>query len=320
MLSSSKKLSIQVLGPGIIIMSHTIISIVTPVYNQCEFIAETIESVLSQDIQGLEYLVVDDGSTDEIDEAVKPYLSKIRYIKKSNGGQSNALNFAWKQCQGEYIGYISADDRFNKVGALRELMEFSRAVGADIVYPNYRLINATGDPIRDIKVKNFKRNDLTILLQCSIGPGAIFKKNIFDEIGGWNPSLHQCPDFDFWFRAAKKGYSFCRLDSMGADYRVHGGSAMVRAVSKERANEILQVVDLDKSVSLTNKDKRKQYSNALLISSRLHGQAGRFTICIWWYLRALFYSPVTALSPAGLRMFLAGLFRITILKLKGVLR
>ena len=58
MLSSSKKLSIQVLGPGIIIMSHTIISIVTPVYNQCEFIAETIESVLSQDIQkGKKYRV-----------------------------------------------------------------------------------------------------------------------------------------------------------------------------------------------------------------------------------------------------------------------
>ena len=301
-------------------MNDIVVSIVTPVYNQCEYIAETIESVLSQDIEGLEYIVVDDGSTDEIDTAVEPYLARIRYIKKANGGQATALNFGWELCQGEYIGYLSADDKFNKTTALRELVEFSRAVDADVVYPNFMLINSAGDAIREVQVKDFNIHELTIQLQCSIGPGAIFRKKILAEIGGWNRSLRQCPDFEFWFRAARKGFSFSRLDSMGADYRVHGGSAMVRPVSKERANEILQVLEWDEGVALTKKDKRRQYSNALLISGRLHGQAGRFFICIFWYLRALFYSPGAALSPSGLRILLAGLFRIAVLKFKGVLK
>lgn len=301
-------------------MDTPVISLVTPVYNQCEFIVETIESVLSQNIAGLEYIVVDDGSTDEIDRAVEPYLADIRYIKKSNSGQSSTLNYAWSLCEGEYIGYLSADDKFSRNDALKLMVEFADSTGNDIVYPDYRLIDECGNHLRDITVKEFFKEDLVVRLECMIGPGAIFRKTIFNSGGGWDSSFHQSPDFEFWFRCAEREYLFARFGESLADYRVHSGSGMVRPVSGDRADEILRIVNRSNKLNLNAKQQRTQHASALLISCRSHGQSGRGRVCVSRYIKACFLDPGVGFSVTGLRMLIAGLVRVKILRLFRVIK
>src|SRR5207247_391526 len=90
--------------------TYPLVSIVTPAYNQAEYLAETIESVLAQDYPNLEYIVLDDGSTDHTREVLKKYDGKLRWESHKNMGQARTLNEGWRKANGVYIGYLSSDD------------------------------------------------------------------------------------------------------------------------------------------------------------------------------------------------------------------
>ena len=87
-----------------------LVSIVTPTYNQAEYLAETIESVLAQDYPNIEYIVLDDGSTDSTPEVLNRYSGRVRWERHDNMGQARTLNKGWAMSRGEFIGYLSSDD------------------------------------------------------------------------------------------------------------------------------------------------------------------------------------------------------------------
>jgi glycosyltransferase involved in cell wall biosynthesis len=88
------------------------VTIVTPTYNRANLICETIESILAQTWKDFELLIIDDGSTDETEQTVKPYLSdpRVRYFYKPNGGEPSAVNEGWRRASGEYFTQINSDD------------------------------------------------------------------------------------------------------------------------------------------------------------------------------------------------------------------
>ena len=100
-----------------------LVSIVTPSYNQARFLEETIRSVLEQDYPAVEYVVVDDGSTDGSDEIVRRYADRLAWwTVQRNAGQSAALNRGFEHTRGDYLGFLSGDDTLLP-GALRRLVE-----------------------------------------------------------------------------------------------------------------------------------------------------------------------------------------------------
>ncbi len=86
------------------------VSIVTPVFNQESFIAQAIESVLAQDYPHIEYIVIDDGSTDGTPDVIARYAGKVITMRHPNMGQVRSLNKGWAGCRGQILGYLSADD------------------------------------------------------------------------------------------------------------------------------------------------------------------------------------------------------------------
>ena len=167
------------------------VTIVTPAYNQADYLSETIDSVLAQDYPNIEYIVIDDGSTDNTREVLEQYEGRIRWESQANIGQAATLNKGWEMGSGEIFGYLSSDDLL-KPHAISESVSFMlKNPEAILVYPDYDLIDATGKFIRRINTLDFDYGNMVLNLVCYPGPGALFWKRFFYIAGGWNAGLQQ---------------------------------------------------------------------------------------------------------------------------------
>lgn len=111
------------------------ISIITAVYNRQNCIADCIRSVLEQDYEDVEYIVIDGGSTDGTQQKIKPYEEQLDYyISESDGGVYDALNKGINQATGDIIGVLHSDDLFNSSQTLTEIGNTFRSIQADLVY------------------------------------------------------------------------------------------------------------------------------------------------------------------------------------------
>ena len=91
---------------------HPLVSVVIPTYNRANLVTEAIESVFQQTYTNIEIIVVDDGSTDNTEQVLQPYLPNVHYIKQPNGGLASARNAGMRMAAGDYIAWLDADDLF----------------------------------------------------------------------------------------------------------------------------------------------------------------------------------------------------------------
>jgi glycosyltransferase involved in cell wall biosynthesis len=292
-----------------------LVTIVTPTFNQAEFLEETILSVLSQDYRELEYIVINDGSTDETSKILERYKDRLVVIHQANLGQSATLNKGWKLASGKLIGYISSDDLLqpNAVSVLvQALMASEEAV---LAYPNYEVINKVGTRIGTVTVEEFDFERHTVDLICTIGPGALFIREAFEKAGGWDFRFRQVPDIDFWFRLIKFG-KFIKVDQILASSRLHEASATYRRMSFRRSVEI--VVSVKKLWNGVDDPVRRQKAlgKAHLVSGRNNLQSGRVKVGLSFITSAALIEPSLLLTRSFWYTLVQG-FRTNLYKLLG---
>lgn len=186
------------------------ISIITPSYNQAEYIEKTIQSVLSQkgDFE-LEYMVMDGGSTDGTIEILRKYEKRLKWFSEKDKGQSDAINKGFKLATGDIIGWINSDDMYEP-GAFQKVINFfANNPDKKWVYGRCRIIDEKGKEIRKLITlyKNIisRRFSYRLLLtenyisQMSV----FFKKEIFNIIGYLDINSHLVMDYDYWLRIGK---------------------------------------------------------------------------------------------------------------------
>ena len=286
-----------------------LVTIVTPTYNQADFLACTIDSVLTQTYPYIEYIVIDDGSTDNTSRVMSAYNGRLRYLKQSNIGQAAALNRGWSLANGTFLGYLSSDDCL-KPNAISELVSALIADSdAVVAYVDFELIDAKKTPFRHIETEDYDHERLAVDLICQPGPGAIFRRRVFEKIGGWNESLSQVPDFDYWLRASHMG-RFVRVPKNLAQYRVHEESGAFRPVSLKRSNEIIDVTYRYWSKE-NNSDilSSRALSRAHLISAKSHGQSGRISVAFIFWIKAILFDPKIVFKLDTGRMLISGILR-----------
>jgi glycosyltransferase involved in cell wall biosynthesis len=275
------------------------VSIVIPAFNAERYVGAAVKSVLAQTYAPLEVIVIDDGSTDGTFAALQELAPAIRLIRQSNAGQAAALNRGWDMSSGELLGYLSADDLLLPGAIERTAAALAHDPAAVLAYPNFGLIDENAKATGVVHAQDYSERALYRELVCLPGPGALFRRTAFARVGGWNPALRQIPDLDFFLRLALQG-PFVHVPEVLAEFRMHGDSATYRPVSRERAEEPIQMVrEFFARTDIPPRQRAWQpytTANAYLLSGMIHGQSGRLGSAMRRFAQAFVTSPRTTLS------------------------
>jgi glycosyltransferase involved in cell wall biosynthesis len=256
-----------------------VLSLVTPAYNQGQYLAETIDSMLAQDQPGIDYLVLDDGSSDSTPQVLQRYAGRVQWESQANMGQVRTLNKGWGRAGGKYLSYLSSDDILYP-GAVRKLVAVLEAdPGIACVFPDNDLIDEHSRVIKSNVCRPFDLAQLVVDQECYISVGAIFRRSAFEAVGGWKPELRLAPDREFWMRLASQGRIHFHRELL-AGYRMHPRSISYKDVSEETSREYIRVLDdyfAGPGVPAEIAARRQEaYGKATLLMARNRFRAGDF--------------------------------------------
>lgn len=214
------------------------LSIVTPSYNQCAFLEETLRSVISQRDQIHEYFVLDGGSTDGSVDLIRSYDSWINYWDSGpDKGQSDAIQRGFKRCTGDYIFWLNSDDLLLP-GALEKVhYALERNPQWDVVTGYHVSMD------QESRIKNAYRIPgeshawaaAGILHVCQ--PTCFFRRSLYEKLGGLDLSLHCVMDTDLWLRMLDSGSKWGHIPEYLAAFRKH---ADAKGISPTWAQRYLQ--------------------------------------------------------------------------------
>ncbi len=218
-----------------------LVTIVTPSYNQGRFIKETIISVLNQDYPNIEYIVMDGGSTDETVDILRKYGDRLTWHSEKDKGQTDAINKGLKLANGEILAYLNSDDVYLP-GAVTHAVRYliSENPTSPFVFGEGYHITAEGSIIERYPTEPF---DFQYLAEtCFIcQPTTFWKREVLDNIGLFDETLHYAMDYDYWIRIAKHYGTLGYINTYLANSRFYLEN---KTISKRREAhaEILNVI------------------------------------------------------------------------------
>jgi glycosyltransferase involved in cell wall biosynthesis len=186
------------------------VSIVTPSFNQGQFIEATIRSVLLQGYPNLEYIIIDGGSTDGSVEVIRKYEDSVAYwVSEQDQGQSDAINKGWKLARGEIVAYLNSDDLYLPGTVSRVVRHFLAHPDISVVYGSHRLLNAASEVMREEVIPPDWSE--SVFIYCFPQPTSFFRRDTLHRIGNLDTSFHYSMDYDFFVRLALAGERFSRV-------------------------------------------------------------------------------------------------------------
>jgi len=174
-------------------------TVITPSYNQAKYIRRTIESVLSQQVPDLEYLIFDACSTDGTQAILAEYQSRATIVIEKDHGQADAVNKGLRAARGEVIGWLNSDDIYYEGACRRVLDELAAHPEADVVYGEANHIDEQDGVIEPYYIEPFDYERLkAVCFICQ--PATFFTKRVVDRLGPLRAELRYCMDYEFWLR------------------------------------------------------------------------------------------------------------------------
>ncbi len=201
------------------------ISIVTPSFNQGEYIEETILSVLKQGYPNVEYIVIDGGSSDASVEIIRKYEEHLAYwITEPDRGQSDALVKGFARATGDILGWLCSDDLYKSGAFWLVAGAFLNVPTLDVFYGDTEYLYPDGTTRR----KNRVAYDYSIMRYFNLiaQPSSFFSRKAYERAGGVDPTLQYAMDYDLFLRMGREAHCI-NVPLVLSSYRLHCESKTV---------------------------------------------------------------------------------------------
>ncbi len=241
-----------------------LVSVIIPAYNSERFIPCSVTSAINQTYPNIEILIIDDGSTDDTEEAVQRLSdSTVHYIKQVNSGPSVARNHGVRQSKGKYIAFLDVDDMWEPSKVAEQVTFFENNNGLSIVATGYTRCDTELRPIENVSLKNKKIIPFRLLLEKNrlLTSSIMVKKSTLDTSGLFKEEIEFGEDWDLWVRIAQLG-KIGYIQTPLCKYRVHG-AGLTGKLSDKNMSDWLGVIEQNRQRSNSWYDRTITYRKSL---------------------------------------------------------
>lgn len=279
-------------------MTAPLVSIITPSYNQAEYLEFTLRSVLGQDYPAIEYLVVDGGSTDGSREIIERYAGRLAWwVSEPDRGQAEAINKGFARARGEYVAWLNSDDLYLP-GAVRQAVEaLERRPEAGMVYGEALTIDPEGRPLNRLAFGNWGLEDL-MRFRIVCQPAVFMRRAVLERAGYLDASFHFMLDHQLWLRVAHQAPAV-HVPALWAAARHHPGAKNL-AQAARFSPEIFRVLEWMRAwpglAERAAADRRKIEAGAYRLSARYLLDGEQYSVSLRHYFAALVRDPGYALA------------------------
>ena len=198
------------------------ITVVTPSYNQAQFLEQTILSVIGQGYPNLEYIIMDGGSKDGSVEIIKKYENNITYWQsKKDNGQGAAINEGFSRSTGDILCWINSDDLYMPGTLLKIGRMFKEISDPTILFGNCLHFYENSSKTRGSNIEKHHRELQLELCDYIIQPSSFWNRKAWEKTGIINESFHYVFDWEWFIRAKRSGVQFSPLKDYLSLYRIH---------------------------------------------------------------------------------------------------
>ena len=238
------------------------VTILTPSYNQAQFIEQNILSVYDQHDVDVEHIVIDGGSTDGTVEILKKY-PHLKWLSEKDAGQADALQKGLSMATGDIIGWINSDDYLEKdvLGIVSGIFESSLI---DWVIGNLTFTFEKGKVLPD-RSRIITRRSLLSNPDFLRQQGAFFRRDALVRCGGFDKKYHLCMDLDLWFRMLRLSEPLM-FDQNLAYFRIHEAQ---KTSGKQNEAQLKEMLDIFSKNNAGNYYKMKIRIRKILFGIRL---------------------------------------------------
>jgi len=284
--------------------SVPLVSVIMPTFNRRDYLGEAVDSVISQSIGNWEWLIIDDGSSEDTEEFLRSSYSdsRISYYKQQNQGQSAARNKGISHSRGNFICFLDSDNRWYPNKLVRQLDEIQNNPDVDIVYGDSYIIDGTGEIVSRRNIARYSGYiTAKLLVDNFISMNTTMTRSpVIKKIGGFNTSNRWDEDYELWLSVSINS-RFLYIPEYFGEYRIMGNQISDDKESRIQANEklILQFVSRNPNV-VSKKEKKLALSKFYHRWAYLARSEKRHKDATGHYLHSLSLAPLTARAYLGL--------------------
>ncbi|HUI88916.1 MAG TPA: glycosyltransferase family 2 protein [Anaerolineales bacterium] len=183
----------------------TLVSIVTPSFNQSAYLEQTIRSVLEQGYPDVEYIVMDGASTDGSADIIRKYSSRLAYwVSEKDSGQADAINKGMRRARGEIAAWLNSDDCYLPGALQSAAAAFEANPQATMVYGDMLAVDQTGQTTNQLRYRQLTLEDL-LCFQIIGQPAVFMRRAAFEKANGLDVNFHFMLDHQLWIKLAAQG-------------------------------------------------------------------------------------------------------------------
>ncbi len=268
-------------------------SVIIPTYNRADKVVRAVKSVLAQTWQDYEIVVIDDGSTDNTADALKPFEQQIRYFYTPNGGVAAARNYGIAQSKGQYLAFLDADDRWLPEMLDRAAQEAQSHPSVGLLCSGAQYVDENGHTLWTVVPQPDLKNAYRALLHANfvITSGAVVQKSCLDTIEKFDATLHPCEDWDLWIRLVRN-HRVQTIPGAWVLYEYSGESKLTSNYQRwlESHDRVLEKA-FAADPSLNRRDKRSIRASLSYIKGRICLEAGDDRMARFWFWRTITQNP-----------------------------